>query len=70
MADVRNDNDAQLDIQSNTPELVSGLMATDWIRNPLEFGRAALYLWALSRIINSGEHLARANDRSSLEHRA
>jgi hypothetical protein len=27
---------AQLDIQGNTPELVSRLMATDWIRNPLE----------------------------------
>jgi len=43
---------AQLDIQGNTPELVSRLMATDWIRNVLEWIRAALYLWALSRLIN------------------
>ena len=43
---------AQLDIQGNTPELVSRLMATDWIRNVLEWTRAALYLWALSRLIN------------------
>ena len=61
---------AQLDIQGNTPELLSRLMATDWIRNSLEFARAALYLWALSRLINLGEHLARANDRSSLGQRA
>lgn len=44
---------AQLDIQSNTSELLSRLMATDWIRNLLEFSRAALYLWALSRLINN-----------------
>ena len=43
---------AQLDIQGNTPELVSRLMATDWIRNVLEWIRAVLYLWALSRLIN------------------
>jgi hypothetical protein len=43
---------AQLDIHGNTPELVSRLMATDWIRNPLEWMRAALYVWALSRLIN------------------
>ena len=42
----------QLDIQSNTPELLSRLMATDWIRNLLEFSRAALYVWAQSRLIN------------------
>jgi len=44
---------AQLDIQGNTPELVSRLMATDWIRNVLEWIRATLYLWALSRLISS-----------------
>jgi hypothetical protein len=43
----------QLDIQSNTPELLSRLMATDWIRNLLEFSRAALYVWAQSRLINN-----------------
>ena len=43
---------AQLDIQGNTPELVSRLIATDWIRNTLEFARAGLYVWALSRLIN------------------
>ena len=43
----------QLDIQSNTPELLSRLMATDWIRNVLEFSRAALYVWVQSRLINN-----------------
>ena len=43
---------AQLDIQGNTPELVSRLMATDWIRNVLEWMRAVLYVWALSRLVN------------------
>jgi hypothetical protein len=43
---------AQMDIQGNTPELVSHLMATDWIRNVLEWARAALYVWALSRLIS------------------
>jgi len=46
---------AQLDIQSNTPELLARLMATDWIRNPLELTRAALYVWALSRMITLNE---------------
>ena len=46
---------AQLDIQSNTPELLASLMATDWIRNPLEITRAALYVWALSRMIRFNE---------------
>ena len=45
---------AQLDIQGNTPELVSRLIATDWIRNVLEWGRTALYVWALSRLIAPG----------------
>ena len=49
---------AQLDIQSNTPELLARLMAADWIRNALEWLRAALYLWALSRLIRFNEHLA------------
>jgi hypothetical protein len=44
---------AQLDIQGNTPELVSRLMATDWIRNALEWTRTALYVWALSRLVKS-----------------
>jgi hypothetical protein len=42
---------AQLDIQGNTPELVSRLIATDWIRNVLEWGRTALYVWLLSRLL-------------------
>ena len=46
---------AQLDIQSNTPELLARLMATDWIRIPLEVARAALYVWALSRMITLNE---------------
>ena len=49
---------AQLDIQSNTPELLARLMAADWIRNALEWLRAVLYLWALSRLIRFNEHLA------------
>lgn len=44
---------AQLDIQGNTPELLSRLIAMDWIRNSLEFARAALYLWALTRLTNN-----------------
>jgi hypothetical protein len=42
----------QLDIQSNTPELLSRLMATDWIRSLLEFSRTVLYVWVQSRLIN------------------
>jgi hypothetical protein len=49
---------AQLDIQSNTPELLSSLMATDWIRIPLEVARAVLYVWGLSRIIRFNERVA------------
>jgi hypothetical protein len=45
---------AQLDIQGNTPELVSRLIATDWIRNVLEWGRTALYVWTLSRLMAPG----------------
>jgi hypothetical protein len=45
---------AQLDIQGNTPELVSRLLATDWIRNVLEWGRTAVYVWLLSRLIAPG----------------
>ena len=43
----------QLDIQSNTPELLSRLMATDWIRNLFEFSRAAIFVWAQSQLINN-----------------
>jgi len=50
----------QLEIQGNTPELLSRLMATDWIRNLPEFARAALYVWALSRVVNLSEHSERA----------
>ena len=47
----------ELDIQGNLPKLLSRLMATDWIRNSLEFGRAALYIWALSKMVNvAGDH--------------
>jgi hypothetical protein len=41
----------ELDIQSNTPDLLSRLMVTDWIRNSLEFARVALYLGGLSKLI-------------------
>lgn len=43
----------QLDAQSNTPELLSRLMSTDWIRIALEFARTSLYLWGLSRLMSS-----------------
>jgi hypothetical protein len=51
---------SQLEIQGNTPELLSRLMATDWIRNLPEFARSALYVWALSRVVNFSEHSERA----------
>ena len=51
---------AQLDIQGNTPELVSRLIATDWIRNVLEWGRTALYVWLLSRLIAPSPSTAEA----------
>lgn len=51
---------AQLDIQGNKPELVSRLLATDWIRNVLEWSRAALYVWSLSRLINPSARVSRA----------
>lgn len=41
----------QLDIESNTPALLSRLMTTDWIRHALEVARAAVYLWGLSQLI-------------------
>lgn len=41
----------QLDIESNTPELLSRLMLTDWIRHSVQFARVALYLWGLSQLI-------------------
>lgn len=45
----------QMDIQSNTPELLARLLATDWVRNVPEWLRAALYLWALSRLLKFNE---------------
>jgi hypothetical protein len=42
---------AQLDIQGNTPELLARLMTTGWVRLPLEWLRAALYVWALCGLI-------------------
>ena len=45
---------AQLDIQGNTPELVSRLIATDWIRNVPSGVRRQLYVSALSRLIAPG----------------
>jgi hypothetical protein len=57
---------AQLDIQSNAPELLSRLIITDWIRSALEFARAALYLFGLSRLMNLSEHSARTHDRAPI----
>jgi hypothetical protein len=50
----------QLEIQGNTPELLSRLMASDWIRNLPEFAHSALYVWALSRVVNLSEHADRS----------
>jgi hypothetical protein len=44
---------AQLETTGNTPELLSQLRATDWIRLVLETLRTALYLWMLSLVGNS-----------------
>ena len=44
----------ELGIQGNTPELLSSLLATDWIRNVLEWARTAMYVWLLSRLIAPG----------------
>jgi hypothetical protein len=53
----------QLDIQGNVPELLSRLMATDWIRNSLEFARAGLYVWALSKVATvRGDHRSNSSD--------
>ena len=51
----------QLDIQGNVPELLARLMATDWIRNSFEFARAALYVWALSKMVNVAGNLRPVN---------
>ena len=50
----------QLEIQGNTPELLSRLMATDWIRNLPEFARSVLYVWALTQVVNLSERSERA----------
>ena len=44
---------AQLETMGNTPELLSRLRTTDWIRQVLEILRAALYLWMLSLVVAS-----------------
>ncbi len=43
----------QLETIGNTPELLSRLRTTDWIRLVLELLRAALYLWMLSLLVSS-----------------
>lgn len=42
---------ARLDAEGNTPELLSLLMASNWLRLILEWVRAALYLWMMAMII-------------------
>ena len=42
----------QLEAMGNTPELLSRLRSTDWIRHALELFRAALYLWMASLVVN------------------
>jgi hypothetical protein len=43
----------QLETIGNTPELLSRLRTTDWVRHGLEILRAALYLWMLSFLVSS-----------------
>ena len=42
----------QLEAMGNTPELLSRLRGTDWIRHVLQILRAALYLWMLWLLVN------------------
>lgn len=42
----------QLETIGNTPELLSRLRSTDWIRHVLQMSRAALYLWMLWLVVN------------------
>jgi len=42
----------QLETIGNTPELLSRLRGTDWIRHGLQMLRAALYLWMLWLVVN------------------
>jgi hypothetical protein len=42
----------QLETIGNTPELLSRLRGTDWIRHVLQMLRAALYLWMLWLVVN------------------
>ncbi len=42
---------AQLDTIGNTPELLSRLRATNWLRLTPEWLRAALYLWMMSLVV-------------------
>ena len=43
----------QLETIGNTPELLSRLRTTDWIRQALEILRAGLYLWMASSVVSS-----------------
>jgi len=43
----------QLETIGNTPELLSRLRTTDWVRHALEILRAALYVWMLSLLVIS-----------------
>ena len=42
----------QLETIGNTPELLSRLRSTDWIRHILQVLRAALYLWLVWLVVN------------------
>jgi hypothetical protein len=52
---------AQLETIGNTPELLSRLRTTDWIRHAQEIPKAALYLWMLSLIVTSGTSSTRSS---------
>lgn len=43
----------QLETMGNTPELLSRLRRTDWIRHVAESVRAALYLWMACLLVNA-----------------
>ena len=47
----------QLDTIGNTPELLSRLRATNWLRLTPEWLRAALYLWMMSLVVRPQAHI-------------
>jgi hypothetical protein len=55
----------QLETIGNTPELLSRLRATNWLRLIPEWLRAALYLWMMSLVVRSQAQVGEANKMSA-----